>query len=906
MNLKSIKINTVFLSFLLITASAFSQSYDTTKPWTYWWWMGSAVEKTNIDRELQEFKACGIGGVHIIPIYGAKGYEDQYKLFLSEEWMEMVEYTMKKASSLNLGVDITAGTGWPYGGAMIAQKDAAKKLVVKSADLTNTNRITWNIDRFMEKKEVNEMVEIFAFNGDQLLKLSDKVKNGRLNHKVPKGDWKITLVATGYTGQKVKRAAPGNEGWVMDYFETKSVEGYFDHFDSVFNHSKYDFDPRAIYHDSYEVYNANWTEQFFDRFKEQQGYDLMDYLHVLGDKEHPDYGLIAHDYRATLSELLYSEFTTAWTKWTSETGKMSRNQAHGSPANILDLYSLSDIPETESFGCSNFDIPGLNCDPNYNAEKFGRPSPLMMKFASSAAHLLGKQLVSSETTSWLADHFKVSLRQVKPQVDELWTAGINHIFYHGIAYSPEEEPFPGWLWYASTNFGKRSHFWEELPLLNQYISRGQQLLQNSTPDHDILLYFPIDDLWTKSIDMKLLLLLDVHHYEEWFRQTSFGQVAEQLWDNGYTFDYISDKQIGQLNVDNDHQAFIAAASRYKTLIIPKTEYIPESTLTQLKALANEGLRIVFVEQLPGKYPGFASNRLENIKVEDGEALLSEYDNFLVTNDLEKDLTSLRVEEEMIKSKGLDFIRKKTASGHFYFITNLSSRAITDSIGFTSVYRSIRVTDPLSGNSGMIQTTGKILLNIPPGKSYLVETFENPVSGKDWISYQPTNTTVLRNSWQVEFQATTGPQYSQKAEVSELTSWLDWKDANLEYFSGKAHYQGTFSLGGTDPDVKQYRLAFDEIRETAQVIVNGVDCGTIWAFPNELVIPAHILKEENQLEIVVGNLSHNYMRKFNKEHPEWMKFHDINFVNIRYEAFEPENGPAEPSGLIGNVYLNAEK
>ena len=34
-----------------------------TKPWAYNWWMGSAVDKTNITRELQRYHDGGLGGI---------------------------------------------------------------------------------------------------------------------------------------------------------------------------------------------------------------------------------------------------------------------------------------------------------------------------------------------------------------------------------------------------------------------------------------------------------------------------------------------------------------------------------------------------------------------------------------------------------------------------------------------------------------------------------------------------------------------------------------------------------------------------------------------------------------------------------------------------------------------------
>jgi hypothetical protein len=137
-----------------------------------------------------------------------------------------------------------------------------------------------------------------------------------------------------------------------------------------------------------------------------------------------------------------------------------------------------------------------------------------------------------KTGTWLANHFSVSLSQIKPQVDQLFTAGINHIFYHGIPYSPAEAPFPGWLFYASTNFGPSSHLWDDLPALNHYITNCQRLLQNSTSDADLLLYFPIHDIWASKDLLKgssyPLQMLDIHHAEQWLAVDSFGNIADAL------------------------------------------------------------------------------------------------------------------------------------------------------------------------------------------------------------------------------------------------------------------------------------------------------------------------------------------------------------------------------------------
>lgn len=87
-----------------------------SRPWTRWWWMGSAVSETEITRHLQVFQEAGFGGVEISPIYAVEGAEAHSIPFLSAAWIRMLRYTVQEARRLALEVDMITGTGWPLGG----------------------------------------------------------------------------------------------------------------------------------------------------------------------------------------------------------------------------------------------------------------------------------------------------------------------------------------------------------------------------------------------------------------------------------------------------------------------------------------------------------------------------------------------------------------------------------------------------------------------------------------------------------------------------------------------------------------------------------------------------------------------------------------------------------------------
>src|SRR5690606_19652092 len=113
-------------------ANVLPQIMSQTKTWTRWWWMGNAVDSINIKQSLIDLQKVGIGGVEIAPIYGVKGEEKNFIDFLSPKWMDMLNYTIKIADSLDMQVDLTLGTGWPYGGPQVTPEFAATKLITQT------------------------------------------------------------------------------------------------------------------------------------------------------------------------------------------------------------------------------------------------------------------------------------------------------------------------------------------------------------------------------------------------------------------------------------------------------------------------------------------------------------------------------------------------------------------------------------------------------------------------------------------------------------------------------------------------------------------------------------------------------------------------------------------------------
>lgn len=405
----------------------------------------------------------------------------------------------------------------------------------------------------------------------------------------------------GRTLQKVKRAAPGGEGFVMDHFSKSAVKCYLNKFDRAFARMN-TLIPHNFFNDSYEVYNADWTPNLLEEFAKRRGYKLENYLPEFLDENRPDITRrIVSDYRETLSDLLLENFTSQWTSWAHRHGSKTRNQAHGSPGNLIDLYACVDVPECEGFGLSDFNIVGLRKD---SLIRKNDSELSMLKYASSAAHITGKPLTSSETFTWLTEHFRTSLSQCKPDLDLFFVSGINHVFFHGSAYSPKNDPWPGWKFYASIDMSPTNTIWRDAPAFFKYITRSQSFLQLGKPDNDFLIYLPIYDMWYDAPGRLVQFAIN----DMGKRAPQFIKTIHTINSCGYDVDYISDKYICS-TVCSDNMLKTIGGTKYKAIIIPSVRYIPRNVLDHLFELANQGATVIFTGNYPESEPGFQEKRL---------------------------------------------------------------------------------------------------------------------------------------------------------------------------------------------------------------------------------------------------------------------------------------------------------
>lgn len=824
-----------------MTAQTWPEAQKEAYAGTRWWWLGSAVDSVNLNKLIDEYARVGIRSVEITPIYGVNGNEANELIYLSPEWMHALRVTEEAAARNGMLVDMNQGTGWPFGGPEIDLANAACKLVV--------------------------VVDTVAAGANPVKSLPDKERDyatliAQTRRGLEDGQEEVIRAYESRTRQKVKRAAPGGDGYVLDHFSRDAVRKYLDKYDVAFSREGMKY-PHNMFNDSYEVYRANWTSDMFIEFEKRRGYRLQDHLpELLGLVD--DGNEVLCDYRETLGELLLENFTEQWADWAHLHGTKVRNQAHGSPGNLIDLYAAVDVPEIEGFGLSNFGIKGLRTDPDHTRPNYSDVT--MLKYAASAAHITGKPLTSSETMTWLTEHFRTSLSQMKPELDLMFTCGVNHIFFHGTAYSPVEAEWPGYKFYASVDMSPTNTIWRDAQAMMEFITRSQSFMQEGQPDNDFLVYLPVRDMWHqrngKGTD-GLLMQFDIHKMGK--LAPDFIQSINTIDSLGYDCDYISDKYLLESRYA-DGQIVTPGGIGYKALIVPGSGKLTPQLQAHLDSLSAQGANIIM---------GVNEDRI-NAAAES---------------------------EPMRRDLKMRSIRRKDADGYHYFIANLTPEDINQPVPLAVDFVDAVWFDPMTGKISKAEViNGYVEMKFRSGESRILRVYDHPVDMKAVQSKgrESLEIDLTDNKWELSFIESV-PEVKKTFKLKRLQPWTSLGDKQLDILAGTGVYTTTFDMDGSDFD-HSWSLELGDVRESARVYINDEYVGTAWAVPFTLDITDALKKGKNKLRIEVTNLPANRIAQLDREGVEWRKFKEINFVDINYKKTGYADWTTMPSGLNSTVML----
>ena len=848
-----------------------------------WWWFGPAVTEPQLERELRLMKEGGIGGVEVQPVYPVALDDPAHGLrnlrYLSDEFISALRFAADKARELGLRMDLTLGSGWPYGGPSVGIDQAAGKVRIERVAVpASAQRVA------APAIGAGEHYLAAFFGHEDLGGLSDGAVRLQAGH--PAGE--VLFFIASHTGMMVKRAAIGGEGFVLNHYDRGALDSYLTNVGDRLLRAFGDHPPFAIFCDSLEVYESDWTSDFLDQFRARRGYDLKPLLPALAGDAEPGAPAIRHDWGETLTELLHERFVEPMQEWARRNRTKFRMQAYGIPPAILSTNSRLDLPEGEGV--------------QWRALSSTR-------WASSASHVYDRPITSSETWTWLhSPSFRATPLDVKAEADLHFLQGVNQLVGHGWPYTAEGVEYPGWRFYAAGVFNDKNPWWTVMPDLSLYLQRVSFLMRQGTAVNDIAIYLPTDDAWAHFTPGRVSTI-------DTLRERLGTNIVPAVLDAGFGFDFVDD------------EALRVKSASYRAIVLPAVERLPIATLQRLEQFAERGGLVVATHRIPEFAPGFRSTETDHAAVRAGAERLFRASGAKgrVIDDERTQLGAalarvIKPDVELSPaSADFGFAHRHTDAAEIYFMANTGNRPLRGAARVRLGQIGAEWWDPISGR--MSAAVGRTIvgkgttfdLDLEPyGSRVLVLSAQAqprmPASARTTGS--PANVDISAG-WRVTFGAARTP-----IVMDTLRSWTE--DDATRYFSGVARYEREISIPakllarsriqldlGEGQPIPPERLTngtrawFDPpVREAATVFVNGRRAGSLWAPP--YVVPVTDLLQEgaNTIRIDVANLAINYMAGH--------ALPDYRLLNLRYGVrFEPQDMDKVkpvPAGLTGPIRL----
>jgi hypothetical protein len=746
----------------------FEQPPDNARMMVRWWWFGPAVTKAELEREMRMMKAGGIGGFEVQATYPLQ-LEDNMK-YMSPEFLDALKFTGEKAKELGLRMDLTLGSGWPYGGPHITPELAAWRL---------------------------------------------RMQNGE--------------IVIGKTGQTVKRPANGAEGFVLDHYNRLALDTHFKAVGEPLLKALEKTPPYAIFSDSLEVYNGDWTPAMFEEFRKRRGYDLKERWSALANDSAPDAAAIRHDWGLTLSEMADDNYLKPLTAFAKAHGTRFRSQTYGIPPVTLSSNALVDLPEGEGHEWRRFSTT---------------------RWATSAGHIYGRPVISSETWTWLhSPVFRATPLDMKAEADIHFLQGINQLIGHGWPYSPAEAGEPGWRFYAAAVFNEHNPWWIVMPDITKYLQRVSWILRQGTPANDVAVYLPTHDAFA---GFKVNGRQSVNQAMEGLIGT---ELVPAILDAGYGFDFIDDGAIA------------AKGITHKILIVPNVERIPLATYRKIASFRGT---VIFTKRLPSRAPGLMDK-------DDAGAIQAISAKYKLTDESElADALHAAVPRDWSLPPEIGVVHRKLPYVDVYFVANTSNHAVKFNAWTNAAWW-----DPTTGKSSDPHGT------LAPYESRIV------VSGGPAARPEPAGAerTLAEiggwEPWPQSFSGTRTYEKTVRLASAPAHAWMDFGDGTV-----------------VDPNVGRRpangmrALLESPVREAAQVWVNGKLAGSVWKPPYRIDISGLLKSGQNAIKIVVANLALNEMAS--KPLPDYKdltaKFGE------RFQAQDMQAVQTLPSGITATVKL----
>jgi hypothetical protein len=895
-------IATAFL-FIAVTATAAPLETNWANPpvearlRAYWWWLNGNVTKESITHDLEEMKAKGFGGAIICDADGAsQDGNDRVPhgpTFFSPEWRELYKHSLREADRLGLEMSLNIQSGWNLGGPMVTDDDAPKKLVWSNLRVCGgTNLVTkleqangrdgYYRDLFVVAYRVNPNLppgrqpirnqeqkallkplvpfsapvstplfeEFPATPGEQDTLAADVIDlstnlavDGTLRWEVPAGEWQILRFGCTLNDNcHVSTCSEGWSGYALDPFDASAFKKYWD---TVVEPLIADAGPLAgkalkyLHTDSWEVEVANWTPTLREEFKQRRGYDLFNWLPVIAGRivnSRDESDRFLNDFRKTMGDLAIDNHYRLFKEDAHKHGLLIHPESggpHAVPIDAQRCLGWDDAPMSEFWAWSW-------------THRIGDENRFFVKQPASAAHTYGHKFVLAEGFTTIGPHWQETLwDNLKPAFDKALCEGLNVLVWHAFVCSPEETGIPGQQYFAGTHLNPKVTWWEKSAPFFSYLNRCQSMLQQGLPVADVAYYYG-------------------DHVPN-FAQLKRSDPARVL--PGYDYDVITEEAILTRASVRDGRIVLPDGMSYRMLVLPDRAMISLPVLRKLKELVQAGATIIGTKSTEsGSLQNFPQCDTEVARLAEelwggntgkGRVISGKTAReVLLADGVQPDFLILSTPDSQI-----DYIHRRDGDTELYFVANRTNRATSATCVFRVSGKAPELWNAVTGEhkfaAAYEEKGGRVSvpLDFDPCGSWFVVFREpaakHPAAAKS-NSAAFTSLLEISGPWTVRFDTNwAGPE---SVQFDELVSWPTRPEPGIKFYSGTATYTKTFNQPDTELKTQNSKLFLDlgNVRELAEVRVNGKPCGITWSPPFRVDVTDAMKPGANQLEIQVVN------------------------------------------------------
>ncbi len=740
-------------------------------------------------------------------------------------------------------------------------------------------------DEYLWREQPHADDRSMAVQPGQVIDLSDKMTaDGTLTWDVPEGEWTVLRTGMTPTGVVNEPACPDATGYEVDKLSRKHAEEHFDaYIGEILRRIPADERKsfKLLVQDSYEVGGQNFTDDMIPVFKERYGYDPVPYLPVLsgvvvGSQHDSDAFLwdlrrlvadkISYDYVGGSREVAHKHGLTTWLE----------NYGHwGFPGEFLQYGGQAD-----EVGGEFWADPPLGDIEN--------------RLATSCAHIYGKKLTSSETSTSAGPSFVRTPSSLKQRMDRFFTYGVNNTVLHLYISQPSEDRLPGSNAWFGTEFNRNNTWFKHMDLYTQYIKRCNYMMRQGWYQADVAYFIGEDAPRMVGI------------MEPWIPA-------------GYQFEHMNAEVIMRDMTVKDGMLTLPHGVQFKVLVLPRhLKTMRPELLEKIERLILDGA--IVMGPAPERSPSLQNQPEADRRVKEMAARIwgdvdgvnvkqRRYGKGMICDglDFETLFAQLGYVPDCKVPDGMNVYQghQKDGDTDIYILSNQDNRALTMDVAFRVTGKQPELWDPVTGVIRKLpafrqeEKTTVVPMKLDKNECVFVVFREKgePSATTLEANYPvPLRTQEATGEWNVTFESafkTPSP-----VRMATLDNLSDNANDSIRYFSGTATYTTSVSLNRAGRGEHMF-MAFDNVGTMAKVYINGKYAGGVWTAPYRLDVTDFVKDGRNDVKVeVVNTWVNRIVGDMNLPESERDTYLFVNHLNAKT--------PLPPSGIIGKVKFETVK